>query len=87
MLPSWDNPPEGSGKTLELRTIEGEQRTITLGPEGPRIQVEPLSADLVLTGSASDLALLLFERPPIGNVRRDGEAAVLDAWYREFHFD
>lgn len=37
MLPVWDNPPEGSGKSLGLCATEGAQRTITLGPEGPRI--------------------------------------------------
>ena len=37
MLPVWENPPEASGRTLMLRATEGEQRSITLGPEGPRI--------------------------------------------------
>jgi uncharacterized protein (TIGR03083 family) len=87
MLPVWDNPPEGSGLTLRLRTHEGEQRVITLGAEGPRIRREPAPADLTLTGTASDLALLLFERPTIGDVQRDGDSSALDAWYREFRFD
>lgn len=86
MLPVWDNPPEGSGKTLGVCAIEGAQRTITLGPEGPRVHVEPRDADLSLTGTASDLALLLFDRPTIGTVQRDGDPSVMDAWYREFRF-
>jgi len=86
MLPAWGNPPDGSGKALCLRTDEGDRRTITLGQEGPRIAVEGGRADLTLSGSASDLALLLFERPTIGGVQRDGDLAALDAWYREFRF-
>jgi uncharacterized protein (TIGR03083 family) len=87
MLPAWGNPPDGSGSTLGLRADEGGCRTITLGPEGPSVQDEAGPADLTLTGSASDLALLLFERPPLGAVHRDGDPRVLDAWYREFRFD
>jgi len=86
MLPVWDNPPEGSGKTLRLRATEGEQRTITLGAEGPRTHIDQGPADLTLTGSASALALLLFERPTISSVQRDGDPTALDAWYREFRF-
>ena len=59
---------------------------ITLGREGPRIQHETDVADLTLVGSASDLALLLFERPTIGTVQRDGDPGALEAWYREFRF-
>ena len=87
MLPVWENPPDASGKTLTLRAVDGDPRSITLGPEGPRIHTEPRPADLTLTASASDLALLLFERPPIGTVRREGDPTVLDHWYREFRFD
>ena len=86
MLQVWENPPEGSGKKLSLRETEGAERTITLGPEGPRIDDEQRAADLTLIAGASDLALVLFERPPIGTVQRDGDAAVLDRWYREFRF-
>ncbi len=87
MLPAWDNPPEGSGRTLGLRASDGDQRAITLGAEGPRLHLGPREADLTLTGTASDLALLLFERPPIGPVQEEGDPATLAAWYREFRFD
>ena len=87
MLPAWDNPPEGSGRTLGLQATDGDQRAITLGAEGPRLHSGPREADLTLTGTASDLALLLFERPPIGWVQQDGDPATLAAWYREFRLD
>jgi hypothetical protein len=56
-------------------------------PEGPRITLEEGAADLVLSGRASGLALLLFDRPPIGGVQREGDPTAMDAWYREFRFD
>jgi hypothetical protein len=34
----------------------------------------------------SDLELLLYRRPTLGEVERFGDAGVLDAWYREFSF-
>jgi uncharacterized protein (TIGR03083 family) len=89
MLPVWENPPDGSGKTLHLRATEGDERTITLGREGPRIHADGphgSAADLTLTGSASDLGLLLYRRPTLGVVQRDGDATALDAWYRDFLF-
>lgn len=58
-----------------------------LAAEGPQVTHEHLPADLTLTGSASDLALLLFRRPTIGAVERAGDPAALDAWYRDFLFD
>jgi len=87
MIPAWGNPPEGSGLSLHLHGLEGGEWTITLPPEGPQVVHEHVPADIKLTGTASDLALLLFQRPTIGPVDRAGEAAALDAWYREFLFD
>lgn len=43
-------------------------------------------ADLVLTGTASDLELLAYHRPPLGTVDFRGDGSVLDEWYREFSF-
>jgi uncharacterized protein (TIGR03083 family) len=86
MLPAWGNPPDGSGRTLHLHAREGGEWTITLAPEGPRVAHEHGPADLTLTGSASDLALVLFQRPTIGAVEQAGDPAALDAWYREFVF-
>ena len=51
MLPVWENPPEASGRTLLLRATEGEERSITLGPEGPTIDDQPRDADLTLTAA------------------------------------
>lgn len=87
MIPTWGNPPDASGHILHAHGSEGGEWTISLGPEGPQVRHEHAPADLTLTGSASDLALVLFHRPTIGTVERDGEAAALDSWYRDFLFD
>jgi len=87
MVPAWGNQPDASGKILGLRaTDQPYERTIAMTTRG--LEVEPTGgdADLILTGTASDLALLLFGRPPLGTVERAGDPATLDAWYREFHF-
>lgn len=87
MLPVWGNPSDGSGLSLHAHGLEGAEWMITLRPEGPQVVHEHGEADLTLTGTASDLALLLFHRPTIGSVDRVGDPAVLDAWYRDFLFD
>jgi hypothetical protein len=43
-------------------------------------------ADLILHGLASDLELLLYGRPTLARVDREGDDAVLDKWRREFLF-
>ena len=88
MLPAWDNPPEGSGRTLEPARLGWRPSAPSRwDAEGPRLHLGPREADLTLTGTASDLALLLFERPPIGPVQEEGDPATLATWYREFRFD
>lgn len=42
--------------------------------------------DLILSGTASDLELLLYNRPPLGSIDDHGDRSVLDEWYREFTF-
>jgi len=55
-------------------------------PDGLQVRREHAQGDLALRGAVSDLELLLYDRPPIGPVERFGEQAVLNAWYRAFHF-
>ena len=43
-------------------------------------------ADLALRGTSSDLELMLYGRPPTGQVESFGDEAVLEAWTRAFQF-
>ena len=61
--------------------------TVSLSSQGARVAHEHGDASLTLTGTASDLALLLYQRPTIGPVDRAGDPAALEEWYREFCFD
>ena len=55
-------------------------------PGGLEIVREHAKGDLALKGAVSDLELLLYDRPPVGEVEHFGDEAVLDAWYRVFKF-
>jgi hypothetical protein len=65
---------------------EGAEWLVTLQPDRIDVTREHAKGDLALRGTASDLALLLFRRPALGEVTRFGDDAVLEAWYREFMF-
>ena len=87
MIPAWGNQPDGSGRSLHLHATDHPYEcTITMTPDGLDIGREHGPADLTLSAAASDLALLVFQRPPIGPVDHQGDDLALDAWYREFHF-
>jgi uncharacterized protein (TIGR03083 family) len=83
----------GTGRSLSLRgTDTGSAWRITLGQE--RIAVErPRPSDpsleksnLVVTATASDLALTLYHRPTLSPVDMEGDYTVLDEWHRDFTF-
>lgn len=78
----------GQGESIALEPTDRPERwAITMSPAGLDVDRSSLAADLTLSGSMSDLELLCYQRPPLGEVTRTGEAAALDAWYRAFHFD
>jgi uncharacterized protein (TIGR03083 family) len=79
-------PHVGSGETLHLHGAEGDEWMITLDPDRIRVTREHAKGDLALRGTVSDLALLLYQRPPLGEVQRFGDESVLDLWHREFTF-
>ena len=83
MLPVWENPPEGSGKRLTLRPADGDP---SRSPSDRRAQDRHRAPARRphLTAPRRTSRSLLFERPPIGAVQREGDPAVLDRWYREF---
>jgi uncharacterized protein (TIGR03083 family) len=88
MIGAWGAPAgTGSGETLHLHAtdVDGEW-LITLAPAGLIVERSHAKADLALRGAASDLELLLYQRPPLGAIESFGDQAVIDAWYRAFKF-
>src|SRR4051812_45512379 len=86
MVDAWPNSGRGEGETLHLHSAEGNEWLIAMNPDGLDIKREHAKGDLALKGAVSDLELLLYDRPPVGEVERFGDDAVLDAWYRVFKF-
>ncbi len=88
-------PGQGSGETLHLH---GTDDPGVLGPDAHaewlvRLEADALvvsnehaKGDLALRAGVSDLELLLYGRPPLGEVQRFGDESVLDIWYRVFRF-
>ncbi|MBV8160782.1 MAG: hypothetical protein JO265_07655, partial [Acidimicrobiia bacterium] len=73
-------------QTLHLHSAEGDEWLITMDPSGLDVRREHAKGDLALRGAVSDLELLLYDRPPVGEVERLGDSTVLDAWYGVFKF-
>ncbi len=82
----------GNGETLHLCAtdttsdewwvhLDADQATVTRDHNA----VRP-AADLSIRASASDLELLLYQRPTTGPVEMIGDRAVLDVFYGEFTF-
>jgi uncharacterized protein (TIGR03083 family) len=77
----------GEGQTLHVHATDLKAEwLLTLAPDGLQVRREHAQGDLALRGAISDLELLLYDRPPVRAVERLGDEAVLDAWYRAFHF-
>jgi uncharacterized protein (TIGR03083 family) len=81
-----DRAGHGEGQTLHLHSAEGDEWLIAMNADGLEIRREHAKGDLALRGAVSDLELLLYGRPPIGEIERFGDEAVLDAWYQVFKF-
>jgi hypothetical protein len=80
---------EGRGETLHLHgTDDGRDDEWLIALQADRVEMshEHAKGDLALRGAVSDIELLLYQRPPLGEVQRFGDESVLDAWYREFTF-
>lgn len=91
MLDSLDafKPNRGgaSGEILHIHARDaGKHWLIALEATLVKVTDRPATADLTLSGAASDLELLLYGRPTVGNVERAGSDAVIDMWYRTFTF-
>jgi uncharacterized protein (TIGR03083 family) len=86
MVDAWPGSGRGEGQTLHLHSAEGDEWLIAMNPDGLDVRREHAKGDLALRGAISDIELLLYNRPPIGEVERLGDESVLDAWYQVFKF-
>ena len=78
---------EAAGESMHLHaTDSGADWLVTLHPDRVGVDRHGAPADLILHGLASDLELLLYGRPTLARVDREGDDAVLDKWRREFLF-
>ena len=78
----------GNGQTLALHATDTTNADwfIHLDPKKPRVSRTHVPVDLTIRASASDLEMLLYQRPTIGTVEWVGDRAVLDVFYGEFTF-
>jgi uncharacterized protein (TIGR03083 family) len=81
-----DRAGHADGQTLHVHSAEGNEWLIAMNPDGLDVRREHAKGGLALRGAVSDLELILYDRPPIGEVERFGDDAVLDAWYGVFKF-
>jgi uncharacterized protein (TIGR03083 family) len=80
-------PGEATGQSFCLDATDVDASwLVTLQPDRIDVGRRVAHADLWARGTASDLELLLYGRPVLGEVERSGDDAVLDAWQREFLF-
>jgi uncharacterized protein (TIGR03083 family) len=80
--------PSAHGETVHLHGTDRDDAEwlITLGPDTIDVAREHAKGDLAVQATASDLELLVYQRPTHGEVRTFGDEAVLAALYREFTF-
>jgi uncharacterized protein (TIGR03083 family) len=74
--------------TLHLHgtDFEPSEWLVDFGPEGMTVTREHAKGDLALKGTVSDLEMLLYQRPTVGEVERFGDDAVLAAFHHIFTF-
>jgi uncharacterized protein (TIGR03083 family) len=86
--PDGERGHPGAGQTLQLHGTDYEPADwlLTLAPEGVQVERVHAEADLALSGSVGDLELVLYQRPPVGEVGRLGDESILGVFYGEFTF-
>jgi uncharacterized protein (TIGR03083 family) len=82
---------QATGQTVHLHgtddpAVPGAEWLVRLDPDQPVVTREHAKGDLALRASVSDLELLLYRRPPLGEVQRFGDESLLDLWYELFRF-
>jgi hypothetical protein len=88
MIGAWGSPAgHGNGETIHLHgTDRDDEWLLALTPGGLRVERQHAKGDLALRGAVADLELVLYDRPPLGQVQHLGDDAALEAWYRAFKF-
>jgi len=88
MMNAWTGPTSrGHGETLHLHGIDrGDEWLLSLTPRGLHVDRHHAEADLALRGKVSDLQLLLYQRPTLGEVEHLGDESVLEVWNGAFTF-
>lgn len=80
---------DATGQTLHLHgTDDGVEAEwlVTLLPDRIDVAKAHAKGDLAVRAAVSDLELLLYRRPVLGEIQTFGDTGVLDAWHREFMF-
>ena len=68
-------------RTLRVRAEDADgEWLITIGPDQIDVVEEAGDADCTITGSASDLFTLLWNRRGLAGLEVEGDPAVLDLW-------
>lgn len=68
-------------RTLQLHASDAARNwRVAVGPDGPAITREHGPADCSVSGTASDLFLLLWNRRAADGLQVDGDPAVLELW-------
>jgi uncharacterized protein (TIGR03083 family) len=83
-----DDPRPAVQRTIHLHGTDHEpaEWLITVGPDGVSVTREHAKGDLALKGPVSDLEMLLYQRPTVGEVQRFGDETALDAFHHVFTF-
>lgn len=78
----------GHGQTLHLHGTDHDPAEwfVRLDPDGVKMSREHAKGDLAIRSSVSDLEMLLYQRPTVGDVEWFGDRSVLDAFHGEFTF-
>jgi len=84
----------GTGQTVHLHGTDdpsvlgagAAEWFIRLEPERPVATHEHAKGDLALRAGVSDLELLLYGRPPLGEVQRFGDESLVDLLHQTFKF-
>jgi uncharacterized protein (TIGR03083 family) len=82
---------QGTDRMLALRAADaGMEWVVTMGQRHIEVQRNDEAlvegSALIVTGTASDLELTLYDRPTLSPVDISGDTTVIDEWHREFTF-
>ena len=79
----------GSGESMHLHgtDVETAEWMVHIGPETMTVTHEHAKGDLAIRASVSDLEMLLYQRPTLGDVEYFGDKDVLAVFHQTFTFD